>query len=84
MYAVANYIFLHPIFSNGFDFIAILLFSALMIIPIHSVFLGINTIGIKEHEINAKSYKDAYFDFAIDYERANPFSKKRGEIKCVN
>jgi hypothetical protein len=35
-------------------------------------------VGVSEQEVNKKSFLEAYFDFGIDYERANPITRKKG------
>ena len=37
-----------------------------------------NYTGILESDISKNEYKDKYFTFSMDYERANPISRKKG------
>jgi hypothetical protein len=50
-------------------------------------FLKISLVDVDESEINLDDYSDVYLNFNIDYERANPVTKKEGYknyIKALN
>jgi hypothetical protein len=46
--------------------------------------LKISLVGSAENEINQKTYLEAFFDFGIDYERANPITRKKGFENYIN
>jgi hypothetical protein len=51
--------------------------GAMLVFPFHSL-LYRDLIGYKGGEFNLKVYDEVYFDFGMDYERANPLSRKNG------
>jgi hypothetical protein len=76
--ALGNRIFLYNMWDiNKFAIMSITIFSVLLIIPYHRLFKW-KCLGVKESDILTKSYMDYYFDFATDYERQNPITKKKG------
>jgi hypothetical protein len=60
-----------------------LLCGILAVFPFH-LFLKIFLIGVNEEEVVQKSYLEALFDFGIDYERANPITRKQGFESYIN
>ena len=40
--------------------------------------------GFKESKIHKKTYDEMYFDFATDYERANPMTRVEGEMRYLD
>jgi hypothetical protein len=59
------------------SFYGVLITGCLCLVPFHHL-LKITLVGLSEQEVNQKSYLEAYFDFGIDYERANPITRKKG------
>ena len=57
--------------------VKIIVFAVLTIIP-YKKLLQRNYIGMLESEISSTEYKDKYFTFSMDYERANPITRKKG------
>ena len=55
----------------------------MIIIPYHRLLI-IEYFDVEESEMNNKKYNDAYLSFRIDYERANPMTKKEGTINYLN
>lgn len=77
-FAVGNYIFQHDSYINKtWPIVCLVVFGGLILIPVHS-FLTFYCLGIDETEVLDKKYLDAYFEFGIDYQRANPLSTKKG------
>ena len=78
VYAIGDYIFMHNAYKNEIiPLVKIIIFGIITIIP-YSKFLKRNYIGMLESDISKKEYKDKYFTFSMDYERANPISRKKG------
>ena len=83
-YGVGDYIFLKDVYdSKIWSLINIIAFGILIIIPYHKI-LSKEYFDVEESELNNKKYNDAYFSFRIDYERANPMTKKEGTINYLN
>ena len=81
--AVGDYIFLSDIFkNNGWPLANIIILAILIIIP-YQFLLNYDFIGFKESDINKLTYDDVYLDFYLDYERANPMTKKEGMKKYI-
>ena len=82
-YGVGDYIFLKDVYdSKIWSLINIIAFGILIIIPYHRL-LSKEYFDVEESELNNKKYNDAYFSFRIDYERANPMTKKDGTINYL-
>ena len=82
-YGVGDYIFLKDVYdSKIWSLVNIIVFGVLIIIPYHRV-LSKEYFDIEESELNNRKYKDAYLTFPIDYERANPMTKKEGAINYL-
>ena len=78
VYAIGDYIFMYNAYKNEIiPLVKIIIFGIITIIP-YSKFLKRNYIGMLESDISKKEYKDKYFTFSMDYERANPISRKKG------
>ena len=79
IFALGDYLFLKDVFkSNFFVYINIILFGALLIIPINKL-LSIDLIGINEADLKADElYENNFYNFFNDYERNNPITKKDG------
>ena len=78
VYAIGDYIFMYNAYKNEIiPLVKIIIFGVLTIIP-YKNFLKRNYIGMMESDISKKEYKDEYFTFSMDYERANPISRKKG------
>lgn len=84
IYAVGNYIFLINVYPNNlWCYVNIILFGVLLIIPYHEA-LKISCLGdLSEGDILNKPYNGYYFDFPVDYMRANPLTKKSGQITYI-
>ena len=83
-YGVGDYIFLKDVYdSKIWSLINIIAFGILIIIPYHRLLI-IEYFDVEESEMNNKKYNDAYLSFRIDYERANPMTKKEGTINYLN
>jgi hypothetical protein len=81
--AVGDYIFLSDIFkNNGWPLANIIILAILIIVP-YQFLLNYDFIGFKESDINKLTYDDVYLDFYLDYERANPMTKKEGMKKYI-
>jgi hypothetical protein len=82
-YGVGDYIFLRDVYdSKIWSLINIIAFGILIIIPYHRL-LSKEYFDVEESELNNKKYNDAYFSFRIDYERANPMTKKEGTVNYL-
>ena len=78
VYAIGDYIFMHNTYKNRIiPLVKIIVFGVLTILP-YKKFLKRNYIGISESDISNTEYKDKYFTFSMDYERANPMTRKKG------
>ena len=78
VYAIGDYIFMHNAYKNKIiPLVKIIVFGVITIIP-YKKLLKRNYIGILESDISKNEYKDKYFTFSMDYERANPISRKKG------
>ena len=81
VYGIGDYIFLSDVYdSKVWSLVNIITFGVLIIIPYHRV-LSRDFIEFKESNIYTKKYSEAYLNFNIDYERANPMTKQEGEIR---
>ena len=80
VYGIGDYIFLHDAYDKrAWSLVNIIVFGVLIIFPYHQL-LSIDFLNFEESQIYEKEYKDKYVDFFNDYERANPMTKKEGEI----
>ena len=78
VYAIGDYIFMHDTYKNEIiPLVKIIVFAFLTVLP-YKKFLQRNYIGMLESDISKKEYKDKYFTFSMDYERANPITRKQG------
>jgi hypothetical protein len=78
VYAIGDYIFMHNSYENKIiPLTKIIIFGVLTILP-YKKFLKRNYIGMLESDISNAKYKDKYFTFSMDYERANPITRKKG------
>jgi hypothetical protein len=66
--------------TRTWSLLNIILFGILIIIPYNRI-LSIDSLDIDESSLHNQKYDDAYVNFYIDYERANPMTKKEGYIK---
>ena len=81
VYGLGDYIFLSDVYeTNTWSLVNIIIFSILIIIPYHQI-LSIDYLELEESSLNNKKFEDAYPDFHLDYERANPMTEKEGLIK---
>ena len=83
VYAIGDYIFMNDSYENKNILLAkIIIFGVITAIP-YSKFLKKGCIDIQESDINSNEYKDKYFTFSTDYERANPMTRKKGIKKYL-
>ena len=83
VYAIGDYIFMNDSYENkNIPLAKIIIFGVITAIP-YSKFLKKGCIGIQESDINSNEYKDKYFTFSTDYERANPMTRKKGIKKYL-
>lgn len=78
VYAIGDYIFMYNSYEKKIiPLVKIIVFGVLTILP-YKKFLKRNYIGISESDISNTEYKNKYFTFSMDYERANPMTRKKG------
>jgi len=83
VYGIGDYIFLHDAYEKRtWPLVNIIVFGVLIILPYNQL-LKIDYLKFEESQIHEKEYKDKYVDFLNDYERANPMTKKEGEIRYL-
>ena len=85
VFSIGNFIFLSSIsryYRTNWTLINFILFIVLAFIPYHS--LKINFLGITEGETTKGSYDEYELMFPTDYEKENPLTKKRAQIKHFN
>ena len=83
VYGIGDYIFLHDAYEKKtWSLINIIVFGVLIILPYNQL-LNIDFLKFEESQIHEKEYKDKYVDFLNDYERANPMTKKEGEMRYL-
>ena len=83
VYGIGDYVFLHDAYEKKtWSLVNIIVFGVLIIFPYHQL-LSIDFLNFDESQIHEKEYKDKYVDFLNDYERANPMTKKEGEIRYL-
>ena len=83
VYGISDYIFLHDAYEKRtWPLVNIIVFGVLIILPYNQL-LKIDYLKFEESQIHEKEYKDKYVDFLNDYERANPMTKKEGEIRYL-
>ena len=77
-YGVGDYIFLRDVYdSKKLSLVNIIVFGILIIIPYHRI-LSKEYFDVEESELNYRKYDDDYLSFPLDYERANPMTRKEG------
>lgn len=78
VYAIGDYIFMHDAYENEVIPLAkIIIFGIITIIP-YSKLLKQNFLGVQESKVNTEEYSKKFFTFSLDYERANPMTRKKG------
>jgi hypothetical protein len=83
VYGIGDYVFLHDVYEKKtWSLVNIIVFGVLIILPYHQI-LSIDYLKFEESQIHEKEYNDKYVDFLMDYERANPMTKKEGEIRYL-
>ena len=83
VYGIGDYIFLHDVYeTRTWSLVNIILFGVLIILPYNQL-LSIDFLKFDESEIHEKEYDQKYVDFLNDYERANPMTKKEGEMRYL-
>ena len=83
VYGVGDYIFLNDVYEKKtWSLVNIIVFGVMIILPYHQL-LSIDYLKFEESQIHEKEYNDKYVDFLNDYERANPMTKKEGEMRYV-
>ena len=83
VYGIGDYIFLSDAYEKRtWSLVNIIVFGVLIILPYNQL-LNIDYLKFDESQIHEKEYKDKYVDFLNDYERANPMTKKEGEIRYL-
>jgi hypothetical protein len=82
-YASGNYIFLADYYFQRSWALAFLILMCLLCVLPYDNFLKIPFSKIKEGDINTRKYNDVYLDFDMDYQRANPITRKLGYINYL-
>ena len=83
VYGVGDFIFLNDAYEKRtWSLVNIITFGVMIILPYHQL-LSIDFLKFDESQIHEKEYDDKYVDFLNDYERANPMTKKEGEMRYV-
>ena len=83
VYGIGDYIFLHDVYEKKtWSLVNIIVFGVSIILPYHQL-LSIDFLKFDESQIHEKEYSEKYVDFLNDYERANPMTKKEGEIRYL-
>ena len=83
VYGIGDYVFLHDVYEkNTWSLVNIIVFGVLIILPYHQI-LSIDFLQFDESQIHEEEYKEKYVDFLNDYERANPMTKKEGDIRYL-
>ena len=83
-YGVGDYIFLKDVYdSKIWSLINIIAFGILIIIPYHRL-LSRDFFDVQESMLDKRKFDEAYLSFYTDYERANPMTKKEGNINYLN
>ena len=83
VYGIGDYVFLHDVYEKRtWSLVNIIVFGVLIILPYNQL-LSIDFLKFEESQIHEKEYNDKYVDFLNDYERANPMTKKEGEIRYL-
>ena len=83
VYGIGDYVFLRDVYEkNTWSLVNIIVFGALIILPYHQL-LSIDFLKFEESKIHEQEYKEKYVDFLNDYERANPMTKKEGEMRYL-
>jgi len=83
VYGIGDYIFLHDVYEKKtWSLVNIIVFGVSIILPYHQL-LSIDFLKFDESKIHEEKYSEKYVDFLNDYERANPMTKKEGEIRYL-
>ena len=83
VYGIGDYIFLNDVYEKKtWSLVNIIFFGVLILLPYHQL-LSIDFINFEESKIHEWEYDVKYVDFLNDYERANPMTKKEGEIRYL-
>ena len=83
VYGIGDYVFLRDVYEkNTWSLVNIIVFGVLIILPYHQL-LSIDFLKFEESKIHEQEYKEKYVDFLNDYERANPMTKKEGEMRYL-
>ena len=83
VYGIGDYIFLHDVYEKKtWSLVNIIVFGVSIILPYHQL-LSIDFLKFDESQIHEEEYSEKYVDFLNDYERANPMTKKEGEIRYL-
>jgi hypothetical protein len=83
VYGIGDYVFLRGVYEkNTWSLVNIIVFGVLIILPYHQL-LSIDFLKFEESKIHEQEYKEKYVDFLNDYERANPMTKKEGEMRYL-
>ena len=81
VFGIGDYIFLSDAYETRiWSLINIILFGVLIIIP-YPQLLSIDSLEVDESSFHKQKYDEAYVNFYIDYERANPMTQKEGSLK---
>ncbi len=65
-------------------YLIIYLFFIIISLIITFLLKKINFLKLKKSDIYKNTYEEKYIDFMNDYERANPFTKKEGEMRYLD
>ena len=82
IFSLGNYIFLSPLNENqrtNWSLINLIVFLVICLIPYQSI--KIIKINFSEGENKFESYNSNYIFFSTDYEKLNPFTRKRAYTK---
>ena len=83
VYGIGDYVFLHDVYDKQtWPLINIIIFGILIILPYNQL-LSIDFLKFDESQIHEEEYDKKYVDFLNDYERANPMTKKEGEMRYL-
>jgi hypothetical protein len=81
--SIGNWIFLSDVYySKMWSLITIIVFGGICAFPIKHLF-KCYLLGLEESQVIQRKYLDSYFDFATDYERENPITKLKGNMKYL-
>lgn len=63
--------------NSQWNFVSIVLFGTLAIVPVHKV-AKFSFLRIREYEVYTKTYDSVCLEFMVDYERSNPVTRQEG------